>query len=221
MTRPARGPEVTPNGSPGRMERLRRALLNSEHRFVVTSADLCHDLARVCAAEVVPARGVRSVTRALSDFAVDLLAIPAVRAAAFLAYQEGRAPTTVAIDVLMPLSPVTAAGVEAIDAVMKADGRLADRLGLVLPTSLRFVDTAGANLELASCQVCNWVRGPRGRRRAVGRVGGSAEPSTLSPAAPLARRRLREGRGQRGAELGQGLGAEVAPAHLPLVMLFR
>ena len=155
-------------GSPGRqsatlvktsmLERAKTKLF--PQYYELTKEAFCRKVAERCAPRLTR-RGGSMVADALNDFTVALFRIPAVQAVAFLSVNAPRCPTSLAIEVVMPLASGDDAVRGARREVFAADGRLAERTAALLPTNLLFVDPAGASLATVEAQLQEgWVHDP-------------------------------------------------------------
>ncbi len=143
---------------PNMLERARAKLF--PQRYELTKEAFCRKVAERCAPRLTRRDGT-AVADALNDFTVTLFHIPEVQAVAFLSVNAPRCPTSLAIEVVIPLGSRDEAVRLARRAVFAADGRLAERTAAWLPTNLQFVDPAGAPLAAVEAQLQEeWSQDP-------------------------------------------------------------
>lgn len=122
--------------------------LRKEQRYVITPKDSHPEMARRCGERLhLSKEGMEQTVSALAAFKDEMLGIKDVEAVAFLASRVPDCPTTLTIEVLTRLEMGDERATQAVMDVEKAKAALSERLASVLPSGLRFVDTARMNVD--------------------------------------------------------------------------
>lgn len=136
--------------------------LRKERRYVVTPKDSHPEMARRCGERLrLPEEGMERAVSALAAFKDEMLGSKDVKAVAFLAARVPDCPTTLTIEVLTPLEMGNERATQAVMDVEKAKAALSERLASVLPSGLRFVNTARMSVDSLEPQLRGrWSKDP-------------------------------------------------------------
>lgn len=121
------------------LDRLERLLPFPLQRSVVSSARLDRSFIAEITCQTSTNGTERRVIDAVCDFLLDLFGIESVAA---VAVDQGLAPTAFVSEVFMPFIPSSEGSMAAVRAVFAADGRLAERIAMVLPGTTQLINTA-------------------------------------------------------------------------------
>lgn len=133
------------------------------HRYVVSTKEACRRVAQDCAPKLCKAPDdLQLATNALAEFAESMLSIDAVEGAALLASHFPDCPTTLTIEVLTPLRREDPATEATVKAVTQAEATLSQRFSPLLPTGLRFINSARKPLEVLEPRLRDrWKQDPQ------------------------------------------------------------
>lgn len=122
--------------------------MRKERRYVITPQDSRPEMARRCGERLrLPDDAMQQAVFALDAFKDEMLAIKDVEAVAFLAARAPNCPTTLTVEVLTRLEFEDERATQAVMNVEKAKAALSEWLASVLPSGLRFVNTARMNVD--------------------------------------------------------------------------